>query len=393
MLLLIILIITEILTFTVIRQHFFDSSWMRYYFLVTLNTLISIGLWLFWFKLITFRGIFDEPIHIWIMMGLTGSVCGVVVPRIVLIIFHFTGVFTGRKKPGRGRFLTNIGLVISGIIFVIVVFSILFGTFNIKTERISLKVRDLKPELNNLKIVMISDLHLASFYHHKDDLIGVLDKINRENPDLILNTGDYISYGWREFGRFDTILSKIRSKYGNYSVLGNHDFGTYHPYFTEADKKNNVMIMNNLITASGFKVLNDESVMIKIGDTRVSISGVMTMGSFPKIIHGDLKKAVSGTDSADFKILLAHDPNQWEKEVTGKTDIDITFSGHTHGMQAGIYTRNFRWSPAGLFYPEWNGAYRAGDQYLVVSKGIGVLGIPFRIWMPPDVTIVTTSPD
>ena len=63
-----------------------------------------------------------------------------------------------------------------------------------------------------------------------------MEEINSMNPDLIINTGDFVSYGWREFGRNDTILSKAISRYGNFAVMGNHDFGTYHPYFTEADR-------------------------------------------------------------------------------------------------------------------------------------------------------------
>jgi predicted MPP superfamily phosphohydrolase len=119
------------------------------------------------------------------------------------------------------------------------------------------------------------------------------------------------------------------------------------------------------------------------------VIGVMTKGSFPEIIHSDLNKAYSGTDSADLKILLAHDPNQWEKDVTGKTDIDITLSGHTHGMQIGILTKRVKWSPARYFYPQWNGLYKTGEQYLIVNRGLGVLAIPFRIGMPPEITVIT----
>ena len=147
--------------------------------------------------------------------------------------------------------------------------------------------------------------------------------------------------------------------------------------------------MKKYIASSGYKVLNDESAMVNVRNSRVAVIGVMTRGSFPEIIHGNLSKAYSGTDSADLKILLAHDPNQWEKDVTGRTDIDLTLSGHTHGMQIGIYTKILTWSPARYFYPNWSGLYRKEDQYLYVNRGLGVLGIPFRIWMPPEITVIT----
>jgi predicted MPP superfamily phosphohydrolase len=251
------------------------------------------------------------------------------------------------------------------------------------------KIKGLKPDLDGLKIVQISDLHLPSFFHHQKVLEKVMIKINELNPDLVINTGDFITVGWREFSRFDTILSKAKGKYGNFAVMGNHDFGTYDPYFTDADKDNNVLLMNKFIASSGYRVLNDEFAMVNIGESRIAMIGVRTKGSFPGIIHSDLKKAASGIYLADLKILLAHDPNQWDKDVIGKTDIDITLSGHTHGMQAGILTKTFRWSPAHYFYPRWNGLYQEGEQYLIVNRGLGVLGIPFRIWMPPEITVIT----
>jgi hypothetical protein len=117
--------------------------------------------------------------------------------------------------------------------------------------------------------------------------------------------------------------------------------------------------------------------------------GIITMGSHRHIEHGDLGKAISGLDSVDLKILLSHDPNQWTMDVEGKTDIDITLSGHTHGMQIGIMTKKFRWSPAKYFYPHWNGLFSEGKQFHYVNRGLGILGIPFRIWMPPEITIIT----
>jgi predicted MPP superfamily phosphohydrolase len=171
--------------------------------------------------------------------------------------------------------------------------------------------------------------------------------------------------------------------------MGNHDFGTYQPYFTEADKENNALRINQLIQKSGYKILNDKHEVITINGARIGLAGVTTKGRYPDIIHGDLDKALMDLDSVDFQILLSHDPNHWELAVAGKTDINLTLSGHTHGMQMGIYTRRFRWSPSKYFYPRWSGLYNNNDQYLYVNRGLGVLAIPFRIWMPPEITLIT----
>ncbi|HPM19086.1 MAG: hypothetical protein GT598_10345 [Bacteroidales bacterium] len=391
MIILIFLIIIEILTFQVIRQHLYDRSWLRYYFMVTFNTLVSVWFWVIWFRLANFRGIYDEPVNVWLLMNLNGLTAAVVIPRFILVIFHFSGVLARRQTGGHIRSLTNTGLIIAAVIFFTALTGSLFERFNFRKENISVDVRGLHPDLEGLKIVQISDLHLSSFYHHAGQLAGVMKEIDEIGPDLLINTGDFVTIGWREFAGFDTILRTAGGRYGAYAVMGNHDFGTYDPYFTEADRQNNVMLMNKLISSSGYKVLNDESAMIEIGGAKVSLSGITTMGRFPEIISGDLSEALKGSDSADLKILLAHDPNFWEKSVTGKTDIDITFSGHTHGMQFGIVTKRFAWSPASWFYPRWNGLYRKDNQVLIVSRGLGVLGFPFRIGMPPDIVVITLN--
>jgi predicted MPP superfamily phosphohydrolase len=136
-------------------------------------------------------------------------------------------------------------------------------------------------------------------------------------------------------------------------------------------------------------VLNDEYKKVNTGNSVIALIGVTTNGRHPNIIHGDVQKAMSGLDAADLKILLTHDPNHWEESITGKTDIEITLSGHTHGMQMGIMTKKFRWSPSKYFYPHWNGLYREGAQVQYVNRGLGLLAIPFRIWMPPEITIIT----
>jgi uncharacterized protein len=389
MLLLLILLFTEILTPALLRQHFFLVSKAKYYSSLIIHLILSLWLWILFFEMTGYRSFFDTPHHIWMLLNLNGMICGVVVPRVILIISHFSGKLIRIKSGGHIRWLTNTGLTISGLIFIIVASGTLHGRFNFKTESVTIKIKELNKDLDGLKIVQLSDLHLAGFYHHRKLLQEVMEKVNTYKPDLILNTGDFVSYGWREFDRNDTILSIAKSRYGNYAVMGNHDFGTYHPFFTEADRENNVLIMNKLIESSGYKVLNDEFTRVKIGNAKIGLIGIITMGRHPHMVHGDLGKAISGLDSVDLKILLSHDPNQWELAVTGKTDINLTLSGHTHGMQIGILTNKFRWSPSKYFYPHWNGLYSEGNQFQYVNRGLGVLSIPFRIWMPPEITIIT----
>jgi hypothetical protein len=387
--LLIILVITEILTLVVLRKHFYPHSKTKYFISMIIHVILSLGIWITFIETTSFRSFYDSPRHVWLMMNLTGMIIAVIIPRIILDILHFSGKLIRIKNGDHIRFLTNIGLIIMIIILSVIGLSTFYGRFNFKTEEVTIKIKGLNRDLDGLKIVQLSDLHLPCFYNHRKLLQKVMYDVNSMKPDLILNTGDFIDFGWREFERNDTILSKARSRFGNYAILGNHDVGTYDPFFTEADRENNILIMNNLIKASGYLVLNDEFKIVNIGRARIALIGIVTKGRHPHMIHGNLEKAISGLDSVDLKILLSHDPNQWAEDVTGKTDIDITLSGHTHGMQMGIITKKFRWSPSKYFYPHWNGLYSVGNQYQYVNRGLGVLAIPFRIWMPPEITVIT----
>ena len=385
----IILIIIEILMFVVLLQHFYNNSKVKYYISIISHVILSIWFWIIYFETNYYNSFYDNPQHVWLMMNLTMLFIAVVVPRIIIILLHFTGNLINLKNGVHLRWLTNTGLIFMVVLFSIIAVSALWGRFNFKTENVTINIKGLKNDLDGLKIVQLSDMHLTSFYHHKKQLQKVIDEVNLLNPDLLINTGDFVSYGWREYERDDTILSKAKSRYGSFAILGNHDVGTYDPYFTEADKDNNILIINNLIKASGYQVLNDEYKTINIGKARIALIGVVTGGRHPHMVHGNLEKAISGLDSVDLKILLSHDPNHWAEAVTGKTDIDITLSGHTHGMQMGIITKKFRWSPSKYFYPHWNGLYTSGRQYQYVNRGLGVLAIPFRIWMPPEITVIT----
>ena len=386
--LLTILICSEILTIIVLRQHFKGLSKVKYFSAAIINSILSIYMWILFIEVSSYHGNSDDLGHIWLVMNLTGTFCAVLVPRVLLDFLHFSGKLIRIRKGGHIRSLTNAGLIIWLVLFIIIVSGSTIGRFNFKTDEIAVKVPGLHKNLEGLRIVQLSDIHLPGFYRHKGELIKVMEKVNSLKPDILINSGDFVDYGWKEFDRSDTILSIAKGRLGNFAIIGNHDIGTYNHDLDEAGRDTNLVRMNELITASGYKVLNDENTIINVNDARVAIIGVITKGRHAHMVHGDLTKAMRGTDSADFRILISHDPNHWEEAVKAKTNIELTLSGHTHGMQIGINTKRFKWSPAQYYYPRWNGLYSAGNQYLYVNRGLGVLGVPFRIWMPPEITVI-----
>lgn len=386
--LLIILAILDLLTYLTLTDHYSKAARPKYFLILAINVLCSLWIWIVFIRDTTYKGEFDAPRNIVLKMNLALLICAVLIPRFILNFLHFTGKLFKLRKGGHSKPLTQTGIILGIIVFTICVASTLIGRFNFRTEKVTVEIEGLDPGLEGLKIVQLSDMHLASFYRHNRKLQKVIAKVNDLGPDLIINTGDFVSYGWREYDRCDTILAKSRSRYGNLAILGNHDMGTYLPGISKADRKKNTEKIKELIGASGYRLLENENIVIDIKGATVEFAGVETSGRFPEMVHTEITQSIKGTDTADLSIILIHDPNQWKTDITGKTDFDLALAGHTHGMQIGILTRNLRWSPAKYIYHEWNGLYTVGNQHLYVNRGLGVLGIPLRIWMPPEITLL-----
>jgi predicted MPP superfamily phosphohydrolase len=112
------------------------------------------------------------------------------------------------------------------------------------------------------------------------------------------------------------------------------------------------------------------------------------LSRFPK--YGRMDLAVKDTDDMPVKQLLSHDPSHWRAEVVAKyPQIDAVFAGHTHGMQFGVQTERFQWSPIEYLYQEWAGLYREAHQQIYVNVGFGYVGYPGRIGILPEITIFT----
>ena len=113
-------------------------------------------------------------------------------------------------------------------------------------------------------------------------------------------------------------------------------------------------------------------------------------GNFPK--YGRLQEAYAGTENYPFKILMSHDPSHWDGEVRIQyKDIDLTLSGHTHGMQFGVELPGFRWSPVQYIYKQWAGLYGTEQQKLYVNRGFGFIGYPGRVGILPEITVIELS--
>ena len=288
----------------------------------------------------------------------------------------------------RSVFLSWLGLAVGGGLYS----SLLLGfgnKYNYKVKRVALSFDNLPPAFKGLKIVQLSDIHCGSFTDRAAVAKGV-EMANSLKPDLIVFTGDLVNNKASEMDDYIDIFSKLDAPMGVYSIFGNHDYGDYHRWADDDEKFRNRESLKAIHEQMGWKLLWDEHVVLNKGKDNLALIGVQNwsaLSNFPK--YGNLGKAVQGTESIPFKILLSHDPTHWDGEIRPKfPDIDLTLAGHTHGMQFGVEIPGFRWSPVQYVYNQWMGLYEEGRQKLYINRGYGFIGYPGRVGILPEITLL-----
>lgn len=187
-----------------------------------------------------------------------------------------------------------------------------------------------------------------------------------------------------ELEGFQDILAQLHAKDGVYSILGNHDYGSYYHWKNLKEQVNNIDNLIRMQKTMGWKLLNNEYDILHHEGDSIALIGVENDGEPPFSQFADLKKATKGTDGM-FRILLSHNPTHWRREVLPDTDIELMLAGHTHAMQAIMFGHSL----ASLIYPEWGGMYTEEDRGLYVNIGIGYVGLPFRFGAWPEITVIT----
>jgi predicted MPP superfamily phosphohydrolase len=290
---------------------------------------------------------------------------------------------------GRRKAVANLGMLIMAIPLGSMLFGLFKTAYDFKIHRITLKFPNLPKAFHGFRFVQLSDIHTGSFLK-QDELDEAVRLVLAEKTDVIFFTGDIVNDKTDEAYPFVNSLKKLQAPMGVYSTLGNHDYGDYARWPDVQAKVANMEAMYQLHKDLGWKLLNNEHVVLEKQGEKIAIVGVENWGAsfrFPK--HGDVVKAKSGTEDIGFKILLSHDPSHWDAQVTkDHADMDLMLAGHTHGFQFGIEIPGIKWSPSQWLYKQWAGLYQQGKQYLYVNRGLGCLGYSGRIGIRPEITVI-----
>jgi hypothetical protein len=290
--------------------------------------------------------------------------------------------------PGRRRFVSQAALAIASVPFLGIIHGMTKGKYKYTLHKETLSFPDLPEAFDGFTITQISDIHSGSF----DDVKGVMkgiDMVKAHKSDLFVFTGDLVNNFAPEMDRWLKIFKTLKAPYGQYSILGNHDYGDYSLWSSEELKAQNHEAIKAHHKTLGYNLMLNENTVIEKDGAKIALIGVENWGLGFKQ-KGDLQKALAGVDPKAFKILLSHDPSHWDAQVKNdKQHIHLTLAGHTHGMQFGVEIPGFKWSPIQMRYPKWAGLYEEGGKYLYVNRGFGFIGFPGRVGIWPEVTVIT----
>lgn len=279
--------------------------------------------------------------------------------------------------PTRREFLGTAAWSLSAVPFIMVGRGMWSTLYDFQVAHVDLVLKRLPRVFDGMRIAQISDIHAGSFPDHTpfQEVRFILESLK---PDAIVVTGDFVNQLPQEMAVIAREYAKLRAPYGVYASLGNHDH-----YNSPEEHARLVTTIRDL----GTKLLINQHDRLSEGGESLIIAGTDNTGFRQSFAR--LDDTLRGVVDDEPVILLAHDPTFWEKEVVPKGRVDVMLSGHTHGGQFGVQALGFEWSPAQMIYKQWAGLYTKGDQQLYVNRGVGTVGPPMRIGIPPEITVFT----
>jgi predicted MPP superfamily phosphohydrolase len=270
----------------------------------------------------------------------------------------------------RRSFVRAAGFGFVGAPLAAMAFGILVERKAIHLREVDVSIPNLPKDLNGLRIVQLSDIHLSPFLT-EEELARAVDMANGVRAHLALVTGDLITAPGDPLDACLRQLARLRAEAGTLGCLGNHEI--YARVEAEATRKG---------ARLGIRFLRQESTRLRFGSATLNLTGVDYQQMNTKYLLGAERWIVPG----ETNILLSHNPDVFD--VAARQGWDLTIAGHTHGGQVTVEILNRQLCASRFFTPYVYGLYRQGRSAIWVTRGIGTVGLPARIGAPPEVALI-----
>ncbi len=240
----------------------------------------------------------------------------------------------------------------------------------LEVEEVEINLQRLPKKLDGFKLVHLSDIHHSPFTG-LDHIEKAVEIANELKPDMFVLTGDYVSHETEYVEPVAEVLGNLKSEYGTFACLGNHDHWTDAPAVTKSLRDNDITVLIN----EGFR--------FTAKDVSFWLCGV----DDHMVKRTDLPAALHGSFPDEMKMLLAHNPVIIRQAV--KTDVDLIFSGHTHGGQVKI--RDKEKKILAHRRKLTSGLHKRKNTQIYITRGIGTVVLPVRYQCPPEISLITLN--
>jgi uncharacterized protein len=290
--------------------------------------------------------------------------------------------------PSRRRFIAEAGILLAAIPFTGFFYAMFKGKYDYRVHEVTIFFDELPSSFDGFTITQLSDFHSGSFDNMSAVTRGI-ELAKAQQSDLFVFTGDLVNNMAWEVEPYMSLFSQLKAPYGQFSILGNHDYGDYARWDSPGQKAANLEKIKEHHKTLGYTLMLNENTVIRKGADQLALIGVENWGrGFIQV--GDIDQALEGVDKNAFKILLSHDPTHWEEKIRyHPVTIHLTLSGHTHGAQFGIESDKMRWSPVQYRYLDWAGLAHEKNRFLYVNRGFGFLAFSGRLGIWPEITKIT----
>ncbi len=281
------------------------------------------------------------------------------------------------QSPDRRRFLQRTATIAAGAPFVGGAYGLLYGRLNLETTTQPVHLANLPAAFDGFRICQLSDLHIGPFMP-ADQIRKYAAIANALKADLIVLTGDFVTFDPHTEQAVVEALSGLRAGFGVFGCLGNHD--------AWAGVEDSI---TSLFRSGGVRMLRGEAVRVASHGEELNLIGVdfqTERGFGPSAATQHILGNIEGVIARDrVNILLSHNPNTFDRAA--ELGIELSLAGHTHGGQAALEFISPEIAPSRLVTPYVAGWFNKPGGRLYVNRGIGTIGVPIRLGAPPEITV------
>jgi uncharacterized protein len=355
---------------------------------------ISLPVYAFLWKF-NFQHIRSTPIHLtltdallvapfmtWSISSLVGALIALLfaIPQSVVGLARWVKAKQTKDAPAspeRRVFLERTANIVTTVPFFAGAYGLLYGRLNLETTVQKITLPRLPQAFEGFRIAQLSDIHIGPFMP-EEQIRKYADMTNALKPDLIVLTGDFVTFDARtQFAVVDA-LSGLRAPFGVFGCLGNHDAWS-----------GVLASITELFRQRGIRILRSEAVAICVRNDSINLIGTdfqsgHRFGPSEAVTNllGNITPLIS---PGRVNILLSHNPDTFDRAA--ELGVDLSMAGHTHGGQAALEFISPEIAPSRLVTPYVAGLFQKPGGKLYVNRGIGTIGVPIRIGAPPEITI------